>query len=325
MTDVSLIIPTFKRPGPLAEALASVFAQEGLGQITVELIVVDNDPACSARPVVEALTPRSPFPVRYVSCPEPGVANARNAAAAAARGPMIAFLDDDQEAAAFWLMRLLRAQATTGADVVFGPVIARLPGAPRAVDPYLRTFFSRLGPQGDQVIEEPFGCGNCLLVRATTLIGPTPFDVRTNESGGEDDQLFRAVRARGGVFGWAGAASVVEVVPEARASLRYTIRRAFGHGQGASLDFVEGGALDPMRLGLCMLKGVFQAVGMATVALFLAAPAPAKAAWALDRAARGLGKVFWGRRFQIKFYGAASTIAQAPAAAAPTRASAAAA
>ncbi|RIJ43461.1 glycosyltransferase, partial [Maribellus luteus] len=53
--------------------------------------------------------------------PEPGVANARNAALAVAKGAMIAFLDDDEEAPPGWLAALIAAQARLGADAVFGP------------------------------------------------------------------------------------------------------------------------------------------------------------------------------------------------------------
>ena len=43
--DVSVVIPTFRRPALLREAIASVRAQSG---VAVELIVVDDSPEGSA-------------------------------------------------------------------------------------------------------------------------------------------------------------------------------------------------------------------------------------------------------------------------------------
>ena len=55
------------------------------------------------------------------------MAHARNSGVAAARAPLIAFLDDDEEAPPQWLAGLMQVQAETDADVVFGPVRGRAP------------------------------------------------------------------------------------------------------------------------------------------------------------------------------------------------------
>ena len=101
--------------------------------------MVDNDQSPSAQASVQALAAEAPFPVIYVHEPEPGVANARNAALAKAGGDFIAFLDDDEEAQAGWLAELLTVQARLDADVVFGPVRGRAPADVRAAA-------SRCGP-----------------------------------------------------------------------------------------------------------------------------------------------------------------------------------
>ncbi|MBP9755893.1 MAG: glycosyltransferase family 2 protein, partial [Phenylobacterium sp.] len=97
---VSLIIPTQRRLDGLATAARSTFLQAGVDPATLELVVVDNDQAPSAKALTQGLAAEAPFPVVYVHEPEPGVANARNAAMAQARGDFIAFLDDDEEAPA---------------------------------------------------------------------------------------------------------------------------------------------------------------------------------------------------------------------------------
>src|SRR5690606_2931771 len=142
-----------------------------------------NDPAASARPLVDALTDEAPWPLVYAHAPRPGVATARNAGLAATQAPMIAFLDDDEAAAPDWLRALLCAIETLQVDVVFGPIRGRVPDATGWASPYLERFFGRVGPTDTGPLDEPFGCGNSLMVRATALRGTAPFDVSADSLG----------------------------------------------------------------------------------------------------------------------------------------------
>ena len=121
MDRISVVTPTYNRPAPLERALASLMAQRGLQDLSPELIVVDNSADANARELVARLAEKSPFPLHYVSEPRPGVANARNAGAAAAQGRWIAFLDDDEEADPDWLAALARVARERKADAVFRP------------------------------------------------------------------------------------------------------------------------------------------------------------------------------------------------------------
>jgi glycosyltransferase involved in cell wall biosynthesis len=89
--DISVVIPTDRRPAELVLAIASVLRQAG---VTVEVIVVDGCGAGSARPVVEALAdPR----VLYRAFPQPSggrLAAARNVGLRHASGDLIHFLDE---------------------------------------------------------------------------------------------------------------------------------------------------------------------------------------------------------------------------------------
>jgi len=302
MADVAIIVPTLRRPESLERALRSLFAQTGVGDLVSEIVVVDNDPEGSAGEGVEALRALAPWPLVYVHAPRPGVATARNAGLAATRAPLIAFLDDDEAASPGWLAALLKAQETTGADAVFGPITGRAPEAEAWLKPYLERFFGREGPECTGLIETPYGCGNSLMVRATALPGAAPFDAASDQAGGEDDALFAALQARGGRFGWAAEAMVEEFAPAHRATLGYALARAFAYGQGPSQT--AAAARDWPAVLRWMAIGAGQTVVWGAGAAVMTLIGSSKRAELYDRTARGVGKLFWMKGFEPLFYGA---------------------
>ncbi|HEY1752895.1 MAG TPA: glycosyltransferase [Caulobacteraceae bacterium] len=303
---VSIAIPTQRRPDGLARAARSVFRQAGVATERLELVIVDNDAAPSAEPVACRLADEAPFPVRYVHEPAAGVANARNAALAAAKGELIAFLDDDEEAEQGWLAALIETQGRCGADVVFGPVRARAPARVQSHRLYLESFFSREGPAEAGVIGHYYGCGDSLVRRAALPHPTQPFSAHRNETGGEDDELFHVMQRAGARFAWSPDALVYEHPAPERLTLRYALARAFCFGQAPTYDCVTAdppdwpGALRWMAIGAAQ-AGVF---GLAAAAAWLLRR-PDRA-FVLDRALRGLGKVLFGGPFAIRFYGRAA-------------------
>jgi glycosyltransferase involved in cell wall biosynthesis len=301
MQAVCVMIPTMRRPESLARALRSVFAQDGLADRPVSIVVVDNDPAATARSTVETLKADSPFPVVYRHEPRPGVATARNAGLSETDAPLIAFLDDDEAASNGWLTALLRAQEETKADAVFGPIAGRIPDERSWAAVYLQRFFGRRGPLSTGLIDHGYGCGNSLMVRHSALPGTAPFDASADQTGGEDDALFAALKARGGRFGWAHDAWVEEFAPPHRATMSYALSRAFAYGQGPSQTAAK--ARDWSGVFRWMLIGTAQAVVWGLGAMALTIAAHPRRADLMDKAARGLGKVLWTKSFEPKLYG----------------------
>ena len=309
---ISLIVPTQRRPQGLETAVRSLFGQTGVDLASLELVIVDNDQVPSAQALVAGLAAEAPFAVHYVHEPRPGVANARNAALARAKGDTIAFLDDDEEAPAGWLAALLAAQAKYDADAVFGPVRARAPEHVRQHRPYLERFFSREGPVEEGLIDHYYGCGDSLVRRSAMPDPVAPFCAIRNHIGGEDDLLFGQMRAAGARFAWAPDAWVWEdPVPE-RLTLAYAIPRAFAYGQGPTSACAMASPPDRVGVARWMAIGLAQAgvFGLIAAVKWLIG-APDRAA-ALDRAARGLGKTLWWGPFKIHFYG--RTVGQGAAA-----------
>lgn len=96
LAGVSVIIPTFRRLGPLQEAIESALNQHG---VDVEVIVVDDSPEASSRDTVLGFADSR---VRYAqpdvpSGGRPGIP--RNAGAALATKEFVHFLDDDDRLA----------------------------------------------------------------------------------------------------------------------------------------------------------------------------------------------------------------------------------
>jgi glycosyltransferase involved in cell wall biosynthesis len=90
--DFSVVIPTFRRPKPLGEAIASVLSQTG---VSVEVIVVDDSPEASAQAVIEGIGDTR---VRYLKNPTPSGGRpsaVRNLGWPMAQGDFVHFLDDD--------------------------------------------------------------------------------------------------------------------------------------------------------------------------------------------------------------------------------------
>ena len=299
MQPVSVIVPTMRRPESLERALRSLFVQTAS---MASIVVVDNDPAATAKDAVARLTADSPCPLIYRHEPRPGVATARNAGLSMTDAPLIAFLDDDEAASPTWLAALLTALDQTTADVVFGPIAGRVPADTGWAAPYLEAFFGRPGPATTQRIDRPWGCGNSLMVRATALPGVAPFDASADQSGGEDDALFAALQARGGTFGWAADAWVEEFAPTHRATMRYALSRAFAYGQGPSQTAAK--ARNWPGVAKWMIVGAVQAFVWGLAAIVTTVIAHPSRARMMDRAARGLGKILWMKEFEPHFYGA---------------------
>ena len=301
---VSLIIPTQRRLDGLATAARSTFAQTGVDPAILELVVADNDAVPSAYALTQTLAAEAPFPVVYVHEPEPGVANARNAAMARAQGEFIAFLDDDEEAPAGWLAALMAAQSKYDADVVFGPVRGRAPSGVVKHRAYLEWFFSRVGDGAREgVINHYYGCGDSLLRRASLPDPKAPFSALRNHIGGEDDLLFGGMKAKGATFAWAPDAWVWEDPVPSRLTLDYTLARAFAYGQGPSAHCAISTPPDRLGVARWMAIGMGQAGVFGVIAALQWLVRSPRFAFTLDRAVRGLGKTLWWGPFKIHFYG----------------------
>lgn len=127
--DVSVVVPTFNRSTLLLRTLESLTAQRA-ESVTYEVIVVDNDSRDDTAVVVRTFMDRAPM-LRYCLERRPGVSSARNRGIAESRAPIVAFIDDDNEADAGWIAGIKAfLDANPEVDCVGGRIEGRFTVAP---------------------------------------------------------------------------------------------------------------------------------------------------------------------------------------------------
>ena len=302
---ISVIVPTFNRPDGLQRAVHSLFRQT-YAATGFQLVIVDNTPDATAANAIASLLSECPSTIDLLAIhePAPGVANARNTAMSVAEFDLVAFLDDDQTAPPDWLENLLENYRHFPAAVTFGPVKTALPEGQRRHQAYFEQFFAREPDLKTGYIPESFGCGNALVDFAQIAGGAPWFDTAMNEIGGEDDLLFARVRGSKGQFAWAGAAAVLEHPLPSRVALRYTLARSFSYGQAPITLARRGGRSRYDLVALWMLVGAAKASFHGAQWFGLSLIRHPGRAFQLDRAVRGISKVFWW--IDLRFYGAAA-------------------
>jgi len=207
MIEVSVVIPTARRPALLRRALEALAAQS-LPAPCYEIVVVDDAPS-GARETFDRFARQSRPPCRYLRTRGgEGPAAARNRGWRAARGGVIAFTDDDTIPGRDWLRAGLAAfREGEGVLAVSGKVIVPLPEIP--------TDYER----NEANLEHAgFVTANCFVLRET-LRRLGGFDERFRLAWREDSELhFRLLDEadrRAGRIAHAEGARVLHPVREA--------------------------------------------------------------------------------------------------------------
>ncbi|HEY0757695.1 MAG TPA: glycosyltransferase family A protein [Acidisarcina sp.] len=224
-SSVCVCLLTHRRPELLGDCLRSLDLQLGLPQagITMDVLVIDNDPAGSALPIYNQLTAGSTYRCRYLIEPNPGIPQARNRALdETASYDFVAFIDDDEIADPHWLANLVHAQRNSSAEIVCGPVLPRFEQVPDWVR--RGEFFSPCDmPTG--AVPKSIATNNVLLKRSA--LKDCRFDARFRYTGGSDTFFFMNLRDSGARAMWCNEARVSEIVSPSRANTHWLIERAY--------------------------------------------------------------------------------------------------
>lgn len=227
---VSICVATYQRPEGLKrlmEGLARLIFTK-LEQPQIEVILVDNDPTCSAKAFGEQLQLEFKWSLKYFSEPQRGISYVRNRAVAEAStaADFILFIDDDEVPEPAWLDELLIAQQAYNADVVAGPSLPFFPVADTPTWVIKGKFFeSPRYPTGHLL---QYAGTNNVLIRAQILRARDKiFDHRFAITGGEDTHLFMGLYRAGYKLIWADLAVVYEWIPRSRTNVTWILQRGY--------------------------------------------------------------------------------------------------
>ena len=242
--DVTLLVCT-KGRATLPAVLDGVARLDVPEHAFVETVVVDNgggDPAIAG--AVAELRRRAPgLDVRLIAEPRPGVAHARRRGIAAARGELVAFVDDDCLLARDWLREgLAFAAEHPRAGVIGGRNEVRWEREP---SPLVLAYGESLARQdwGDEPFpvaadETRCPCGAGLLLRRAAvlesdwltggrLLGRHP----RRPGAGEDTEVALMVRDAGWDVWYAPALRLRHLVAAERTRLRHLLWLHYGFGR----------------------------------------------------------------------------------------------
>lgn len=203
--EVSVVVPTYRRPAMLARCLKALLEQD-LARDRFEILVCDDGPDAATRNLIlELRFRRQALQLRYVPVVgTQGPAGARNRGWRLARGEVVAFTDDDVIPDRGWLAAGLAALNAQGATAVCGRIVVPLPESPTDYE---------LDAAGLERAE--FATANC-FVRRSALQAIGGFDERYTAAWREDSDLQFSILQAGGIVGKAPAAIVVHPVRPAR-------------------------------------------------------------------------------------------------------------
>jgi glycosyltransferase involved in cell wall biosynthesis/GNAT superfamily N-acetyltransferase len=236
--DVSVVIATRDRAEALAHTLLSLTRQE-LGEITWQIVVVDNGSVDSTAAVLDSFAGR--LPLLRLHEPRAGKSRALNAARPHWRGHLLLFTDDDIEASPTWVARMVEASRRwPEANIFGGSIVPRFPyGSPDwmtdPTSPHGRWAFSTFHPRATEGPISSTPLGPNMAIRAP-IMGDIEWDETlgpglgpTVPMGEEVDLLVRLQR-RGEPFIFVPDACVDHILPEAHVTLANLNVRAFRAG-----------------------------------------------------------------------------------------------
>ncbi|RNL55434.1 glycosyltransferase family 2 protein [Arthrobacter oryzae] len=249
---------TYRRPAALERGLATVLEhvsalERDLGRaISPSVVVIDNDPDESARTTVMSFDSNL---VRYVTEPKPGIAAGRNRALAeASRHDLLVFIDDDEEPQERWLEPLIDTWRHTQPAAVMGRVVSKFE---TPLDPWIDagSFFRRRRLPTGTVIPVA-ATNNLLLDMHQVRAAGTLFDDTFGLTGGEDTLFTKLLVRAGGTIVWCDESVATDCVPPDRATRGWVLRRAWSHGNSATLVEIHSADSAVQRAVIRVVSGL---------------------------------------------------------------------
>jgi GT2 family glycosyltransferase len=230
MTDVSVVVCSYRRTTDLLDCLNSLEAQDYPPHKRETIVVTNPDDTATINLV------RDHFPSTTLAIVErKGVVAARNKGIEVAASPVVAFIDDDAVASESWLSKILEAYA--GDKLIAGVGGKILLRTRFRIPAHISKYASYLGwyDKGDlrRPVKNFFGCN--MSFRREVLLSLNGFDESYSRlfgklMVGEETELAMRIRARNLQIMYEPAAIVFHKVSEERLTWGYIVERSFWQG-----------------------------------------------------------------------------------------------
>ncbi len=261
--DLTVVVPTFRRPRMLEKTLASFAAARIPQGARVEICVVDNNSQDETPQLVEAWKTRMPpaLSIRYVLERESGSSHARNAGIRTTTAELVGMIDDDEEVAPQWIEVALRAfQDDPTLDFIGGPYLPSWEQPPPAWLP-VADYPAVIGwvEAGDK--PRPYdGTYPGILMGGNAVVRREWFDrigfyasnlgrFGNRPTCGEDADFYQRLLSAGGRGLYLPELAIHHWIPVTRMTKRYFRQWTFWHGH-STVDS-EAEREGPRWLGLC--------------------------------------------------------------------------
>lgn len=267
---ISVVICTHNRSELLARTLETLAAVDVPVGVRWEVCVVDNASTDDTPAVVEAYARRYPaFPVRRVVEPCAGVAFARNAGVEAARGEVIAFVDDDVTVTPTWLGVIASAFAGDPELAILGGCLRANPESP--MPEWLTNI--NTAPLGlidygapRRRIDFPYlATANCAF-RKAAIREAGMFDVRLGRTptklyADEDTEMVARILKLGGKVEYEPSLLGFHFIPNRRLTKEYFRRWYWERGEGVGLVGSGGDGRSLLGVALYEYRALLVNVG----------------------------------------------------------------
>jgi glycosyltransferase involved in cell wall biosynthesis len=237
---VSVIVCTHNRSKLLETTLISLLQQD-VDCTRYEIIIVDNASQDGTRDLISTYSKNTPAPkISYIYEGHLGTSWARNAGWQAARGSIIAYIDDDERAEQDWLSFLVKAMDENPMPVmaVGGAIRLDWDGQrPNWLPNSLERYYSsvEMGPNARILANGEYLLTSNLALHRIMFNELKGFrtdlgHVGNLESGGEDTELINRIRSSGGGIFYEPKAIVYHHIPKTRQRRRWIIARCYAAG-----------------------------------------------------------------------------------------------
>jgi glycosyltransferase involved in cell wall biosynthesis len=245
---LSIAICTWNRSALLLQTLESVADSIRASGTNVEVVVVDNNSSDSTAEVSERFVRDGS--IRYFHESTAGLSNARNRAVGECRGEWVLFLDDDVRLDRTFISNYLIAlEVHSDFDFFGGPIIPWFEGEKRRWTESVLLQFPwcysclDLGAPSRPLLDHqtPFGANMCIrrslleIHRFSSELGYRHGELIP----GEETELFHRLREAGAKGFWITECGLLHLLPKERNSPRYLLRRAYGQGCSAGIEYLK--------------------------------------------------------------------------------------